>query len=69
MYLAIKLSLDFIDNMNVSSEDLYNSWKPTFPKLAYQLNFIEQSSKQQFTQIGILEDMIYPKIAEMIERK
>ena len=31
------LCLDFVDNLN--NDDVYQSWRNTFPCLAYHLNF------------------------------
>lgn len=31
--VAVKVALEFIDNLN--NDDVYNTWKATFPKLAH----------------------------------
>jgi hypothetical protein len=65
---AMRLCLDFVDNLN--NDEVYFAWRETFPKLAYQLNFInEEEEKEQDTQTSILEKIVYPKIFSMIERK
>lgn len=64
---AISLSLEFIDNLNV--EDLYLSWRDTFPKLVFLLNFIKEDEAHTNKQLPVLTELVYPKIAEMTELK
>lgn len=61
------MCLDFVNNLD--NDDVYTSWRETFPRLAYQLNFCGDKEKKEFTQHRVLEEVIYPKVAEMIDRK
>lgn len=62
---AIELSLEFINNMD--NDDVYYSWREAFPHLIFRLNFVDQDS--EFSQVNIMENIIFPKINEMIDRK
>lgn len=64
---SIELCLDFVDNLD--NEDVYTSWKETFPKLAYQLNFCSGNIDSQFRQEEVLTGIVYPKVLQMIDRK
>ena len=54
---------------NLDNDDLYRSWKETFPKLAYQLNFCDGNIDSKFKQETVLADLVYPKVLQMIDRK
>lgn len=54
----------------MNNDEVYNSWKETFPQLAYHLNFIDAKDDEYRTQQKeILAKVVYPKIEEMIDRK
>ena len=63
----MKLCIDFVDNLN--NDDVYYSWRKTFPRLASQLNLIKDDEPEPFSQTAILEEIVYPRILEMIDRK
>jgi len=67
LHQAMKLCIEFVDNLN--NDDVYYSWRKTFPKLAYQLNTIPDTTPDKFSQTTILETIVYSRIAEMVDRK